>query len=116
MPARKDGVRPGPGNDEVEALDDLARRVQSALEDRPVVFGVLERSARIRFWGSPPEGGRPPAGSAERLVNLTLFIASSPAPSPRSRRSRPRFVTGSRCRSAGTKPPASASSARSSSL
>jgi PAS domain S-box-containing protein len=74
MPARKDGVRPGPGNDEVEALDDLARRVQSALEDRPVVFGVLERSARIRFWGSPPEGGRPPAGPVAAFPTIETAL------------------------------------------
>jgi PAS domain S-box-containing protein len=62
MHARSEKTRRGPDESEVAALDELARRVQSSLGDRPVVFGVLERGARMRFWGLSPEGGRPPSG------------------------------------------------------
>jgi PAS domain S-box-containing protein len=74
MSASEETAGPGPGRAEVEALDDLARRVQSALDDRPVIFGVLERGARIRFWGAPQEGGRPPAGPVSAYPTIETSL------------------------------------------
>jgi PAS domain S-box-containing protein len=74
MSARRETAGPGPGRDEVEALDDLARRIQSALDDRPVVFGVLERGSRIRFWGAPSDGGRPPAGPVSAYPTIETSL------------------------------------------
>jgi PAS domain S-box-containing protein len=74
MPARSEKARRGPDDSEIAALDDLARRVRSALDDRPVVFGVIERGARVRFWGGPPEGVRPPAGPLSAYPTIEVAL------------------------------------------
>jgi PAS domain S-box-containing protein len=74
MRTRRDRAHQGPVKDDVAALDDFARRVQSALGDRPVVFCVLERGARVRFWGAPHEGVRPPSGPVSAYPTLEAAL------------------------------------------
>lgn len=44
-------------------LEELTARLQEALGEVPVLCAVLESGERLRFWGSPTTGKRPPSSA-----------------------------------------------------